>query len=63
MIWKFLKHYYEPKCSPNTNNIVERENVGKEGNNLLVKVFGLGTYVKVEDTYAEMFLMLETSPE
>jgi len=37
--------------------------VGKEGNDLIVKVPELGTDVKIDDTYAEMFPMLETSPE
>ena len=38
------------------------EIVGKEGNDLLVKVPGLETYVKIEDTYAEMFPTVEISP-
>jgi len=46
--------------------LTETENklevVGKEGNNFIVKVPGRETYVKIEDTYAEMFSIVETSP-
>ena len=41
----------------------ELEIVGEEGGDFLVKVPGRDTYVKIANTYAEMFLMLETSPE
>jgi len=40
----------------------ELEIVGKEGNDLIVKVPELGTYVKIDDTYAEMFPTVEISP-
>jgi len=38
------------------------EVVGKEGNDFIVKVLGRETFVKIEDTYAEMFPIVETSP-
>ena len=43
--------------------MTELEIVGREGNDLLVKVPRLETHVRIEDTYAEMLPRLETSPE
>ena len=49
------------KESKSTENRLEV--VGKEGNDFIVKVPGRDTFVKIEDTYAEMFPSLVTSPE
>ncbi len=38
------------------------EVIGKEGNDFIVKVPDGETYVKIEDIYAEMFPIVETSP-
>lgn len=43
----------------NENNL---EVVGKEGNNFIVKVPDRETFVKIEDTYAEILPSLVTSP-
>jgi hypothetical protein len=45
--------------------LTESENklevIGKEGNDFIVKVPDGETYVKIEDIYAEMFPIVETS--
>jgi hypothetical protein len=48
--------------SKSTENEKRLEVVRKEGNDFIVKVPGRETYVKIEDIYAEMFPIVETSP-
>jgi len=43
--------------SKSTENVNRLEVVGKEGNDFIVKVPNRETFVKIEDTYAEMFPM------
>lgn len=42
--------------------MVDLEVVKKEGNDFVVKVPGRQELVRIEDTFAEMFPMVETSP-
>ena len=48
--------------SKSTENESRLEVVGKEGNDLIVKVPNRETFVKIEDTFAEMFPIVEISP-